>query len=82
MCDPGVWMLRAVLRAPGRTAESRVTARCAGRGGRAVRPGLGGGIALTRLSEAPGAELSLLSPGGCCGGGSHFVKMIFCSQPA
>lgn len=65
MCDPGVQMLmlRAGLRAP-RTAESHVAAGCAGRGGRAARLGLGGGAALTGLWEAPGAELSPLSPAG------------------
>lgn len=40
MCDPGVRLLtlRAGLRAPGRTAESRVAAGCAGRGGRVAKP--------------------------------------------
>lgn len=66
MCDPGVrmLMLRAALRALRRTAESRVAAGCAGRGGRFARPGLGGGAALMGLWKAPGAELSPLSPAG------------------
>lgn len=40
MCDPGerLLTLRAGLRAPGRTAESRVAAGCAGRGGRVAKP--------------------------------------------